>query len=97
MGFLLNTESERYLLTLTEERIEQMKRKMEVAALAVAVGTDARCAVLPRYGSLHYDAVDVVQCNHVAGSDTWEYQVESDWAWLRDGQISSQSHRSAAV
>lgn len=32
VGFLLDAESERYLLTLTEERIEQMKRRMEVAA-----------------------------------------------------------------
>lgn len=32
VGFLLDTESERYLLTLTEERIAEMKRKMEQAA-----------------------------------------------------------------
>lgn len=31
VGFLLDAESERYLLTLTEERIEEMRRKMEAA------------------------------------------------------------------
>lgn len=32
VGFLLDAESERYLLTLTEERREEMKRKMAHAA-----------------------------------------------------------------
>lgn len=32
VGFVLDADSERYLMTLTEERIEEMKRKMEQAA-----------------------------------------------------------------
>lgn len=32
VGFMLDAESERYLLTLTEERIDEMKKKMEQAA-----------------------------------------------------------------